>query len=177
MKKKSLVLLITIWGVLLASLIYLGIYNSGSSEVRFAKEDTIVSVTGASVQSEPYEDGIDKTIPGERDADLREGQAGSEGDASESPAIDRDKPEDDKSSEDIFSGDAPSGDDGLERRGSSGGGSGEGASGGGGSHPPSADQNVDGVSGDDASGGGGSGDRQKAEPTSTPAVEKEKKHT
>lgn len=177
MKKKSLVLLIIIWGVLLASLIYLGIYNSGSSEIRFGKEDTIVSVTGTSVQSEPYEDDIGEEVSEERDADLREGQAGSEGDASESSAIDKDKPEDDKSSGDIFSGDAPSGDGGSGRRGSPGGGSGEDASGGGGSHPPSADQNVDGVSGDGASGGGGSGDRQKAEPTSTPAVEKEKKHT
>ncbi len=149
MKKKSLVLLITIWGVLLASLIYLGINNSGSSEIRFGKEDTIVSVTGASAQSEPYEDGIGEAVAEDRDDDLREGQAGSESDASESPAIDRDKPEDDKSS-----GDSSSGDGGSGRRGSAGGGSGDGGS-----------------------GDGGSGDRQKAEPTSTPAVEKEKKHT
>lgn len=172
MKKKSLVLLITIWGVLLASLIYLGIYNSGSSEIRFGKEDTIVSVTGTSVQSEPYEDDIGEEVAEDRDEDLREGQAGSEGDASESPAIDKDKPEDDKSSGDVSSGNGGSG-----RRGSAGGGSGEDVSGGGGSHPPSADQNADGVSGDGASGGGGSGDRQKVEPTQTPAVEKEKKHT
>ena len=180
MKKKSLVLLIIIWGVLLASLIYLGIYNSGSSEVRFGKEDTIVSVTGTSVQSDRVEDDIGEAAPGESDTDLREGQAGSEGDASESPAIDKDKPADDKSAGDVSSDDGGSG-----RRGPAGGNSGEppadqnagrvsedGGPADGNSGEPPVDQNADGGSGD-----GGSGDGQKAGATSTPAVEKEKKHT
>ena len=157
MKKKSLVLLIIIWGVLLASLIYLGIYNSGSSEVRFGKEDTIVTVTGTSVQSDRVEDDIGEAVSGESDTDLPENPAGREGAASERSATDKDKPADDKSAGDVSSGDGGSG-----RRGPAGGNSGQ----------PPVDQNADGGSGD-----GGSGDGQKAEPTPTPAVEKEKKHT
>ena len=180
MKKKSLVLLIIIWGVLLASLIYLGIYNSGSSEVRFGKEDTIVSVTGTSVQSDRVEDDIGEAVSGESDTDLPENPAGSEGAASERSATDKDKPADDKSAGDVSSGDGGSG-----RRGPAGGNSGEppadqnagrvsgdGGPADGNSGEPPVDQNADGGSGD-----GGSGDGQKAESTSTPAVEKEKKHT
>ena len=180
MKKKSLVLLIIIWGVLLASLIYLGIYNSGSSEVRFGKEDTIVTVTGTSVQSDRVEDDIGEAVSGESDTDLPENPAGREGAASERSATDKDKPADDKSAGDVSSGDGGSG-----RRGPAGGNSGEppadqnagrvsgdGGPADGNSGEPPVDQNADGGSGD-----GGSGDGQKAGATSTPAVEKEKKHT
>ena len=51
MKKTGLIILITAFGILLTTLIVLGVVRSDTGEARYANEDTIVSVTGATADA------------------------------------------------------------------------------------------------------------------------------
>ena len=52
MKKTSLIILIAAFGILLTSLIVLGVVRSDTDEAKYATEDTIVSVTGVAADAD-----------------------------------------------------------------------------------------------------------------------------